>query len=228
VLEEAHSYLQAGDGGPAAEAVRRIVREGRKYGIGAMVVSQRPSEVDATVLSQCGTLVALRLANSTDRGQVTSTVSDTFGGFLDALSVLRTGEAIIVGEAVHMPMRMIVDPLPEGRRPDSSDPPVYSRIGPGGWNASRSPENWPELVAAWRRQGHEERNAMDRESVISESLVSVGYDPETMTLEIEFSGGRVYQYFDVPENEHESLMAAESHGSYLAANIKGHYRYVQL
>jgi uncharacterized protein DUF87 len=84
VLEEAHAYLKGGDTGPAAEAVQRIVREGRKYGIGAMVVSQRPSEVDSTVLSQCGTLIALRLANSIDRGHVTGTVSDSFGGFLDA------------------------------------------------------------------------------------------------------------------------------------------------
>jgi hypothetical protein len=228
VLEEAHSYLQAGDKGSAAEAVRRIVREGRKYGIGAMVVSQRPSEVDATVLSQCGTLVAMRLANSTDRGQITSTVSDTFGGFLDALSLLRTGEAIVVGEAVHMPMRMVVDPLPEDRRPDSSDPPVYSRNGPGGWNAPRCPENWLEVVTAWRRQGYEERKEMDRESVSSSNLLSVGYDSSTMTLEVEFHDGGVYQYFDVPEDEHSGLMSAASHGSYLAAHIKGRYRYARL
>lgn len=229
VLEEAHAYIRSGDKGPAADAVQRIVREGRKYGIGAMVVSQRPSEVDATVLSQCGTLFALRLANSLDRSHVTGTVSDNFGGFLDALPLLRTGEAIIVGEAVHMPMRMRVDQLPEDRRPDSGDPPVYEPKGPGGWNREREPQNWPELVATWRRQGiHEERETMERQTVSSSNVASVGYDPATATMEVEFLSGSVYQYFDVPEHEYEALIGAGSVGSYLASNIKGHYRYARV
>jgi uncharacterized protein DUF87/KTSC domain-containing protein len=227
VLEEAHAYVRGGDKGPAAEAVQRIVREGRKYGIGAMVVSQRPSEIDSTVLSQCGTLFALRLANSQDRGHVTGTVSDNFGGFLDALPLLRTGEAIIVGEAVHMPMRMRVDLLPEDRRPDSSDPPVYEPDGPGGWNRPREPQNWPELVTAWRQQGLQERKTMNREPVSSSNVASIGYDPQTMTLEVEFLSGAVYQYFDVPEDEYASLVGADTVGGYLNRNIKGRYRYAR-
>lgn len=152
VLEEAHSYLAKHETGLASQTARRIVREGRKYGVGAMVVSQRPSEIDATVLSQCGTLFALRLGNSQDRGHVTGTVSDNFGGFLDALPVLRTGEAIVVGEAVHLPMRMLVDPLPEDRRPESDDPRVYDDNGPGGWNRRREPSDYRELIETWRRQ----------------------------------------------------------------------------
>lgn len=152
VLEEAHAYLAKNETGLASETVRRIVREGRKYGVGAMVVSQRPSEVDLTVLSQCGTLFALRLGNSHDRGHVTGAVSDSFGGFLDSLPVLRTGEAIVVGEAVHLPMRMLVDPLPDGRRPESDDPKVYDGDGPGGWNRRREPSNYADLVETWRRQ----------------------------------------------------------------------------
>jgi uncharacterized protein len=227
VLEEAHSYIHGNDKGPAAEAVQRIVREGRKYGIGAMVVSQRPSEVDSTVLSQCGTLFALRLANSQDRGHVTGAVSDNFGGFLDALPLLRTGEAIVVGEAVHMPMRMRVDLLPDDRRPESGDPPVYDPNGPGGWNRSREPQNWSELVVAWRLQGLEERKTMNRESVISSNVASVGYDPQTLTLEVEFLSGSVYQYFDVPESEHANLVGADTVGGYLNSNIKGRYRYAR-
>jgi DNA helicase HerA-like ATPase len=228
VLEEAHAYLRKEDKGPAAEAVQRIVREGRKYGIGAMVVSQRPSEIDSTVLSQCGTLFALRLSNSQDRGQVTSTVSDNFGGFLDALPLLRTGEAIVVGEAVHMPMRMRVDLLPDHRQPDSRDPPVYEPRKPGGWNRSREPQNWPELVATWRRQGIQERMTMDREYVSSSTVASVGYDAETLTLEVEFIDGGLYQYFDVPEGEAEGLVGASSVGGYLNDNIKGRYRYARV
>jgi hypothetical protein len=193
-----------------------------------MVVSQRPSEVDSTVLSQCGTLFALRLANSQDRGHVTGAVSDNFGGFLDALPLLRTGEAIVVGEAVHMPMRMRVDLLPDDRRPESSDPPVYEPRGPGGWNRPREPQNWSELVAAWRLQGLEERKTMNRDPVTSSNVASVGYDPQTMTLEVEFFGGSVYQYFDVPESEHAGLVGAGSVGGYLNSNIKGRYRYARI
>jgi len=226
VLEEAHAYLQGGGG--AGESVRRIVREGRKYGIGAMIVSQRPSELDSTVLSQCGTLFALRLANAHDRGHVTGTVSDNFGGFLDALPLLRTGEAIVVGEAVQMPMRTLIDPIPPERRPDSRDPLVYDVRSAGGWNRGREEDDWSELVAEWRRQGLTERKAMERTPVESESMNSVGYDGSTNTLEVEFSGESVYQYFDVPEHEYDALMNADSHGKYLAANIKGVYRYARL
>jgi DNA helicase HerA-like ATPase len=230
VLEEAHAYIRGDEKSPAVAAVQRIFREGRKYGIGAMVVSQRPSEVDATVLSQCGTLFALRLANGQDRSHVTGTVSDNFGGFLDALPLLRTGEAIALGEAVHMPMRMRVEQLPEERRPDSGDPPVYEPDGPGGWNRAREPQDWSELVAAWRRQrtSTNERKEMERNPVTSSNVESVGYDAETMTLEVEFQDGAVYQYFDVPENVHNEFVGADSIGSYLAREIKGKYRYVRL
>ncbi len=104
VLEEAHTYLHANQLGAAASAVKRIVKEGRKYGIGAMVVSQRPAEVDSTILSQCGTLVALRLTNPTDRSHITGAVSDNLEGLLSALPILRTGEALIVGEGVQLPV----------------------------------------------------------------------------------------------------------------------------
>ncbi len=68
VLEEAHAYLAKENSGAASSAVRRIAKEGRKYGVGVMVVSQRPSEIDPTILSQCGTIFAMRLANDIDRG----------------------------------------------------------------------------------------------------------------------------------------------------------------
>jgi DNA helicase HerA-like ATPase len=80
VLEEAHAYLNAANDGAASMAARRIVKEGRKYGLSAMIVSQRPSEIDPTILSQCGTMFALRLANASDRSQVTGTVTDNLEG----------------------------------------------------------------------------------------------------------------------------------------------------
>lgn len=152
VLEEAHSYLGRGTESFAGVSVRRIVKEGRKYGVGAMIVSQRPSEVDHTVLSQCGTTFALRLTNSDDRGQVVSAVTDNLEGLVAMLPILRTGEAIVIGEAVNLPMRVLVEPPPLDRRPDSADPRVYEdgEAGPGGWNKPRAPEDYAELIALWR------------------------------------------------------------------------------
>ena len=85
VMEEAHRYLSDGLDGTASEVVQRIVKEGRKYGVGAMVVSQRPSEVNETILSQCGTFFALRLANPSDRARVQGTLPDGLVGLLDVL-----------------------------------------------------------------------------------------------------------------------------------------------
>lgn len=152
VLEEAHAYVGQGETGGAAQAVRRIVKEGRKYGIGALVVSQRPSEIDTTILSQCGTLFAMRLSNSSDRAHVTGTVTDNLEGLLGMLPVLRTGEAIIVGEAVQLPVRTQMDPPPRNRRPDSADPLVYDRDGAGGWNRNRETSDYAEVVKMWRKQ----------------------------------------------------------------------------
>lgn len=164
VLEEAHAYLGSGrDGtGPntAAAAVRRIAKEGRKYGVGIMIVSQRPSEIDPTILSQCGTIFAMRLANDTDRGHVTGAASDNLKGLFAMLPVLRTGEAIIVGEAVSLPVRTLIDMPDKERRPDSGDPRVVVRgnaagdgfDGAGGWNQKRDRPDYGAVMRQWRKQ----------------------------------------------------------------------------
>ncbi|NDV24715.1 ATP-binding protein [Desulfovibrio sp. JC022] len=158
-LEEAHAYLNKEHSGAAATIVRKIAKEGRKYGVGMMVVSQRPSEIDSTILSQCGTLIAMRLANSVDRGHITGATSDNLKGLLDILPILRTGEAVIVGEAVTLPIRTLIAPPPPERRPDSSDPKVVIREtdsnefeGPGGWNQRPENENYKPMVYQWRVQ----------------------------------------------------------------------------
>ena len=159
VLEEAHSYLGKAHVGTASSAVRRIAKEGRKYGVGVMIVSQRPSEIDPTILSQCGTVFAMRLANDIDRGQVTGTASDNLKGLFDMLPILRTGEAIIVGEAVSLPMRILIDPPEKNRWPDSRDPNVVVRGDPvkgyddeGGWATPRQPEDYKIVMRQWRAQ----------------------------------------------------------------------------
>ena len=152
VLEEAHNYLRDDQSSSAGAAVQRIVKEARKYGIAAMIVSQRPSEIDPTVLSQCGTMIAMRLSNASDRSHVTSAVTDNLEGLLSMLPVLRTGEAIVVGEAVHLPLRTLLAPPSMDRRPDSADPEVFNESGPGGWNRTRETADYKDVVTVWRKQ----------------------------------------------------------------------------
>jgi len=152
VLEEAHAYLGRDDSGPAAVAVKRIVKEGRKYGVGAMVVSQRPAEIDPTILSQCGTMISLRLSNTADRAHVMGAVTDNLEGLLSMLPVLRTGEAIIVGEAVHLPVRTLISAPPPGMRPDSIDPLVFNPKADSGWNRKFVDADYKGVVEIWRKQ----------------------------------------------------------------------------
>lgn len=157
LMEEAHNYLNSE--GSALTIVQKIVKEGRKYGIGTMIVSQRPSEINSTILSQCGTFFALRLSNTTDRGHITSAVSDNLEGLTSMLPILKTGEAIILGEAVKLPMRTLIKAPSKDRRPDSQDPIVFDEIDssdslrPGGWgNKMEDTPNFEEFVEAWRAQ----------------------------------------------------------------------------
>lgn len=155
VMEEAHNYLGTNNNNRASSIVRRIVKEGRKYGIGAMIVSQRPSEIDSTILSQCGTTISLRLTNSNDKGIVASTVSDNLSGLVNMLPILKTGESIIVGEAVRMPMRTNIFFPPEATRPDSQDPKVAKDVDPKvGWNKELDIQegDYSNIAKTWRLQ----------------------------------------------------------------------------
>jgi len=124
-----------------------------------MLVSQRPSEIDETILAQCGTLIAMRLTNDKDRGQIRSCASDNLEGIFAMLPILRTGEALVVGEAVGLPVRALIEPPPVGRRPDSDDPKVVVPLDkegkperPGGWTEPVSAEDYGALVKCWRAQ----------------------------------------------------------------------------
>jgi DNA helicase HerA-like ATPase len=159
VMEEAHNYLNDNLNNSSSMIVQRIVKEGRKYGIGAMIVSQRPSEINSTILSQCGTFISLRLSNATDRGHICSAVTDNLEGLTSMLPILRTGEAIILGEAVKLPMRALIDTPPKNRRPDSQDPIIYEvqdadhSLEVGGWGIPmESNPNYDEFLQVWRSQ----------------------------------------------------------------------------
>jgi hypothetical protein len=159
VMEEAHTYLNDNFDSAASIVTQRIVKEGRKYGIGAMIVSQRPSEINPTILSQCGTFFAMRLSNASDRSHVTGALPDNLDGLTNMLPILRTGEAIVLGEAVGLPMRTMIQAPPKDRRPDSQDPIVCDELAPeesltpGGWNIAR-PDNpdYSHFVETWLSQ----------------------------------------------------------------------------
>jgi hypothetical protein len=244
VMEEAHNYLNENTAGIASAIVQRIAKEGRKYGISAMIVSQRPSEVNPTILSQCGTFIALRLANSTDRSHIASAVADNLEGLTSMLPILRTGEAIVLGEAVKLPVRVLIEAPDKDKRPDSFDPIVYDEkppaesSAPGGWGIRRldCDEDYKDVVEAWRSQNPTSSNIINSPkmatiNVQSTSIATIGYDEDTQTLEVGFLTGSVYQYFEVPKVVADEFMynpAEGSHGKYLAANIKGVYRYAKV
>jgi hypothetical protein len=142
VLEEAHRYLAEGALAIARNTVNRIAREGRKYGIGLMLVTQRPSELPDTALSQVGTLIALRLTNSGDQSRVQAALPDSVSGLAAILPSLRTGEAVITGEGIILPVRVLVDkPNPV---PAAEDPSLES------WQLETSTPALAPAIAAWR------------------------------------------------------------------------------
>ena len=124
VCEEAHRYVpNRGEAQyeAAQSAIRRIAKEGRKYGVGLLLVSQRPSEVEATVLSQCNSWIVLRITNDTDREHVRSVLPDSMSGLTKMLSGLRRQEAIFVGQAATLPTRVLIRSLSDEQLPRSND-----------------------------------------------------------------------------------------------------------
>ncbi|WP_026707099.1 ATP-binding protein [Flavobacterium frigidarium] len=149
VLEEAHSYLKAGENSISSRTVQMIAKEGRKYGVGLLLVTQRPSELDETVLSQCGTMIALRMNNSKDRGHIKSAVQDELQSMIDLLPSLRTGEALISGEAVKIPSRVKFFKI--ANAPKSSDPKASIK-----WleNIDNSEIEYEKLLKSWRNKNY--------------------------------------------------------------------------
>tara|TARA_R110000868_G_scaffold144959_1_gene364446 strand:- start:5462 stop:7282 length:1821 start_codon:yes stop_codon:yes gene_type:complete len=124
VCEEAHRYVpNHGEAQyrEAQQAIRRIAKEGRKYGLGLMLVSQRPSDVESTVLSQCNSWIVLRLTNAHDQEHVAKFLPDNLIGLTKMLPSLTRREAIFIGEAAALPSRIKINKLPKTQLPDSHD-----------------------------------------------------------------------------------------------------------
>jgi hypothetical protein len=147
VFEEAHNYLSSTrEGSTAARlTVERIAKEGRKYGVSCMIVSQRPAEISETILSQCNNFVILRLFNPVDQSYIKRLVPETFSGLESAISTLRQGEAIVLGDSTPMPMRVQIDlPNPE---PDSSDISFFDK-----WRQKGAATEAGDVMERWWSQ----------------------------------------------------------------------------
>jgi DNA helicase HerA-like ATPase len=151
VCEEAHRYVPrdtAAAFGPTRRALSRIAKEGRKYGVSLGLVTQRPSEISETVLSQVNTLVSLRMSNEQDQLFVRRAMPENAAGLLSALSALRTQEAVVVGEGVPVPMRIKLRDLAENERP-RSDTAQFSRV----WTTPCNDKSFiGDTIDRWRRQ----------------------------------------------------------------------------
>ncbi len=138
VCEEAHRYVpkdENAEGQAVRKILERIAKEGRKYGVSLGLITQRPSDLAEGVLSQCGTIISMRLNNDRDQACVRAAMPEGARGFLDAIPALRNRECIVCGEGVSIPIRVRFDDLEPEKRPASSD---------------------PSFAALWRETGGEE------------------------------------------------------------------------
>jgi hypothetical protein len=152
VCEEAHRYVPSeknADGSSVGKILSRIAKEGRKYGIALGLITQRPSDLAEGVLSQCGTIISMRLNNDRDQAFVKAAMPEGARGFLDSIPALRNRECIISGEGVSIPMRVSFDNLEEAKRPASEDPSFVDLWRQGGGEEDAV----FRTVQRWRSQG---------------------------------------------------------------------------
>lgn len=149
VCEEAHNYIPRVGGAEykaSKKSIERIAKEGRKYGLSLMVVSQRPSEVSDTIFSQCNNFLALRLTNRVDQGYIKALLPDSSSGLIDLLPSLKQGEAFMVGDSVLMPsLVQLPKPNPE---PKSASVNVYTE-----WDSVWKDVAFENVVERWRKEG---------------------------------------------------------------------------
>ncbi len=152
VCEEAHRYVpneKNADGSSVGRILSRIAKEGRKYGISLGLITQRPSDLAEGVLSQCGTIISMRLNNERDQAFVKAAMPEGARGFLDSIPALRNRECIICGEGVSIPIRVSFDELEEFKRPASEDP-SFAEL----WNNTGGEDEMVQrTVQRWRAHG---------------------------------------------------------------------------
>lgn len=150
VCDEAHLYLPKKDGkNPiekrAIESFEKIAKEGRKYGVALFIVSQRPSDVSTTILSQCNNIISLRLTNAEDQSTVRKLLPDSLDSLLDILPIMDVGEALVVGDSVLLPSRIKITPPTE--KPLSETVKFWDR-----WTENTSNLDFMAIVENLRKQ----------------------------------------------------------------------------
>jgi DNA helicase HerA-like ATPase len=152
VCEEAHRYVpneRNADTSSVGKILSRIAKEGRKYGVSLGLITQRPSDLAEGVLSQCGTIISMRLNNDRDQAYVRAAMPEGARGFLDSIPALRNRECIVCGEGVATPIRVLFDDLAEIKRPASGDP-LFSQL----WRETGGEDQIiARVVKRWRAQG---------------------------------------------------------------------------
>lgn len=160
--DEAHLYIpnrnQSAIDEAALNMFERIAKEGRKYGVGLVVISQRPSEVNRTVLSQCSNFVAMRLTNADDQNVIRKLLPDSLSGFSDILPTLDIGEALVVGDASLLPTRIKI--AKPNHKPNSGTIEFWDD-----WHSESIPDCLNKAIESWRRQSQ----ANDQEQLLKDT-----------------------------------------------------------
>jgi uncharacterized protein len=191
VCEEAHRYIPSDLSlgfSPTRYAIARIAKEGRKYGVSLGIITQRPGEVDATILSQCSTVFAMRLSNDSDKDIIRNAIPDSTSSIVNFITSIGNGEAIAFGEAVSIPMRMRFQRVQERFLPRST--------GYGTVSSEQHPSDDPREIVErmrslanpdWKSTGsgsnQSNRRELDDEDEISEFRTSLKYPPDNLELE---------------------------------------------
>lgn len=150
LCDEAHLYIPesqtvSGNNDASQRSFERIAKEGRKYGVGLVIISQRPSEVNKTILSQCNNFIAMRLSNAEDQSVIKRLLPDNLGGIIDVLPILDQGEALVVGDASLLPSRIRIS-VP-ANKPDSGTINFWDE-----WMKNEKEDVVVNAVKSWRLQ----------------------------------------------------------------------------
>ena len=147
--DEAHLYLPVNASDNMEErgvkSFERIAKEGRKYGVSLVVISQRPADVSKTILSQCGNFIAMRLTNPEDQNVIRRLFPDNLGDFAEMLPILDVGEGLVVGDASLLPSRVVIDK--PSIHPNSSTVDFWDR-----WSEDKKSPSWDKVVKVMRQQ----------------------------------------------------------------------------
>ena len=185
VCEEAHRYVPNDKSlgfEPTKRAISRIAKEGRKYGVSLAIITQRPAELDPTILSQCNTIFSMRLTNERDQEILRAGISDAAASLLEFMPTMGAGEAVTFGEGVALPTRINFDLLPSNRLPKSTTASFTQN-----WTKEMVDEHYlHDIVTRWRQQTY---------NPLADSTVAEGMEDTVSSPQGTASGPAVEQRF---------------------------------